>query len=130
MKVLEEQAIMLTPFFWVALFQHDPVRPFEAQTMVAAAQARAMQEQQRQASSLKQRGFEQKFNELVNALSEFVRKYNGAQGQVWPAKEAEALRNALREVERALPASANVKDHGSETEPAELKPSRPLRSEQ
>ena len=94
---------MLTPLLWVVLFQRDPVRPLDADILVNAAQVRAYQEQQYRTKVQKERGFEKKFNKLIDALGEFTRQYNGSQGQVWPAKQAEALRNALREVELALP---------------------------
>ena len=94
---------MLTPLLWLVLFQRDPVRPFDAEILANAAQARAYEEHQRRTKVQKERGFENKFNKLIDALGEFTRRYNGSQGQVWPAKQAEALRNALREVELALP---------------------------
>jgi len=97
---------MLTPLLWVVLFDRDPVRPFDADILVKAAQVRAYEEQERRTKVQKERGFEQKFNKLIDALGEFTRQYNGSQGQVWPAKQAEALRKALREVELALPGNA------------------------
>ena len=95
---------MFTPLLWVLFFQGDPIRPFDAHTMVNAAQSRAIDEQRRKSIAEGQRGFEEKFNKLIDALQEFTREYNGSQGQVWPAKKAEALKTALREVERAMPA--------------------------
>jgi hypothetical protein len=104
---------MLTPLLWVVLFQRDPVRPLDADILVNAAQVRAYQEQQYRTKVQKERGFEKKFNKLIDALGEFTRQYNGSQGQVWPAKQAEALRNALREVELALPGKESASKAGS-----------------
>jgi hypothetical protein len=103
---------MLTPLLWVVLFERDPVRPLDADILLNAAQVRAYAEQQRRTKVEKERGFEKKFNRLIDALGEFTRQYNGSQGQVWPAKQAEALRNALREVELALPGKESATKAG------------------
>jgi hypothetical protein len=49
------------------------------------------------------RQFEAKFNELVKAVEEFSRAYNGNHGQVWPAAKAEALRKAMAELQKSQP---------------------------
>ncbi len=94
---------MLTTLICVLFFQADPIRPFETHAMVNAAEVRAVDEQQRRSVVQAQQAFEDKFNRLIDALQEFTKKYNGSQGQVWPAKEASALKAALKEVERAVP---------------------------
>jgi hypothetical protein len=94
---------MFTPLLLVLLFQGDPVRSLDAHTMVSSAQIRSFDEQRRRSIAEGQREFEVKFNKLIDALEEFSKEYRSSQGQVWPAKKAEALKTALREVERSMP---------------------------
>lgn len=99
---------MVTPLLWVMLFQTDSTRPLQTRTMIESAKSRAYLAQQEQASAARKRDFEKRFNKLIDALQEFTRAYNAAQGQVWPAKEAEALRVALQNLERAMPPNKPV----------------------
>jgi hypothetical protein len=43
--------------------------------------------------------FEKRYQELVEAMNAFAKKYNDSKGNVWPAKEAEAIRKALKRIE-------------------------------
>jgi hypothetical protein len=52
--------------------------------------------------------FEAQFNKLITALREFSDEYNRAPGRVWPAKQAAALKKAMRDLE--LPASGETAD--------------------
>jgi hypothetical protein len=60
----------------------------------------AQQERSRRARvQQERREFEKSFNKLVDALGSFSSRYNGGHGQTWPAKEAEELKRALRELQ-------------------------------
>ena len=77
----------------------DPVRGAEmaqnALRQQTAIQDRAVKEREGQA----RRQFEQQFNKLVTALGEFSAAYNHARGDVWPAKQAAALKKAMRDLQ-------------------------------
>src|SRR4051812_38284123 len=79
----------------------DPVHGTEF--VQAALVNQAVVEQQHQKESvLKQRAdFQKRFNDLVNAVASFAADYNHGNGEVWPAKKAEALRNAMKALEKA-----------------------------
>jgi hypothetical protein len=52
-----------------------------------------------------QHRFTAKFNQLVDAVAGFSKRYNEGQGTVWPRQEAEKLRKAmlqLQQVEKSL----------------------------
>ena len=84
----------------------DPVRGTEA-VQAALKQQSAMEEQLVKAQIVKEqegqarRRFEAQFNKLVTALKEFSDEYNRAPGKVWPAKQAAALKKAMRDLELA-----------------------------
>src|SRR5215510_9057845 len=69
-----------------------------------AIQERIAKEREIQA----RRRFEQQFKKLVTALNEFSDEYNRARGEVWPAKQAAALKKAMRDL--PLPASSGAAD--------------------
>ena len=78
----------------------DPVRSAEEAEMLLRART-AIQISPNIAREAQDRNFESKFNALIKALSAFSKKYNEGSGQLWPTKEAEALRKALTELQRA-----------------------------
>lgn len=47
----------------------------------------------------RQQQFEKKFEALSKAMNEFARRYRESDGQVWPQREAENVRKAMRELE-------------------------------
>jgi len=53
----------------------------------------------RQVSAFEEREFARRFNSLMNALADFASSYNA--GHVINAKKAEAVRKALRELEKS-----------------------------
>ena len=94
---------MCISMFWLFLFQSDPIRPLDAHLMTNAATTRALQEHQRRAGEEERREFEQRFNKFIDTLQGFSNAYKQSQGQVWPRKEAEAIRKAYRDLERHMP---------------------------
>lgn len=48
--------------------------------------------------------FERRYQKLVAAMNTFSEKYRQANGEVWPQKEAVAVRKAFRALERVEPA--------------------------
>jgi hypothetical protein len=47
----------------------------------------------------RRRQFERRFNRLVDAVAVFAAKYNQGKGRVWPHREAERLRKAMRDLQ-------------------------------
>ena len=79
----------------------DVVRTAEFQQKIALAMdkrreldARARQQQQQQQFALK-------FNQLVDAVANFAKVYNQGKGSVWPQREADKLRKAMRQIQQA-----------------------------
>jgi hypothetical protein len=60
------------------------------------AQASAAEQASASRTEDERRHFEEKFNRLVSAMDAFQRKYNASGGQVWPKKEADALKRAIQ----------------------------------
>ena len=89
----------------VPLPSGDPVRAVEIQQRAlrgkASQQKLAVQTRQQDY----QRQFTAKFNQLVDAVAGFSKRYNEGQGAVWPRQEADKLRKAmlqLQQVEKSL----------------------------
>jgi hypothetical protein len=93
--------IVLPAIVLGCFFQWDPIRPLDAFTMTNAAKARLEQGEQANNSYQERHHFEQKFNQLIDALHEFTQEYNRSKGNVWPAKNVEAVNRAFRELERS-----------------------------
>ena len=78
----------------------DPVRAAEIQQRAlrgkAARQELAVQARQQDY----QREFTTKFNQLVDAVAGFAKRYNQGQGAVWPRQEADKLGKAIRELQQ------------------------------
>lgn len=80
----------------------DPVYATEAAEMMLKARVATEQESIRQRKEDERRRFEAKFNAVVSAVEAFGKKYNRGRGKVWPRREAEALRKAIGELQKAL----------------------------
>ena len=97
----------------------DPVRAAEVRERALVDSARQHERDVKARQDLQQRNFEAKFNQLVDAVANFAKQYNKGKGQVWPLREAEKLRNAMRELQelekslKADPKSAvEAENHG------------------
>lgn len=58
--------------------------------------------QEREAAArleLERQRFEQRFNQLVDAVASFAREYNQGKGQVWPKPQADRLSKAMLELQ-------------------------------
>lgn len=65
---------------------------------------RKAEDQEREAQSVqenRQREFETKFNQLVEAVATFATRYNEGKGTVWPKREADRIRKAIRQLQSA-----------------------------
>jgi hypothetical protein len=49
---------------------------------------------------LQQRQFALVFNQLVEAVNNFANRYNQGRGSVWPKREADKLRKAMRQIQQ------------------------------
>jgi hypothetical protein len=100
---------MLTLIFWLLLSQNEgklerePARHMDELMRAEPERPKPTPEPQEQGAELQGRVLEQRFNKLVDSLRHFVDAYNRGQGNVWPMKEAEALRKAYRNFERSMP---------------------------
>ena len=108
----------MMPISLMLLFQRDPVRPLDEFLKANAAAIRAISEPQRRTEELQQQLLYERFQKLLDALESFRNAHNKGRGQVWPSREAEAIRKAYRDFERSLfpgtkPAvPVEVKDRG------------------
>ncbi len=94
---------------WLLQFPTDPIRQQEQTVAIHRAGLPVRYDTQPTELSpylkqVKTRRMESRFNQLVQAVEEFSRAYNGSHGQSWPADKAEALRKAMLELQKADPA--------------------------
>lgn len=47
--------------------------------------------------------FERRYQALVKAMNSFAEKYNRGKGDIWPTKEAAAVRKAFQDLEKLQP---------------------------
>ena len=86
-------------------FPTDSLRVAEMREMVMTARMKQHEAEAALAQQQRQRQFATRFNELVDAVAAFSKRYNEARGSVWPQREAEKLRKAIRhlqQVEKSL----------------------------
>ena len=114
---------MLTLFICALLFQKEEVLqrgttpPLEQWMMTNPNKIRAMPEPGERSTELQQYLFEHRFNHLIDTLRRFGYKYNEGQGNVWPFKEAEAVRKAYRDLERSMVPKRQTGGHPGTTNP-------------
>jgi hypothetical protein len=85
---------------------YDPFRSMEMRVFAAKNKSGEEERDLRVRREFERRAFESRFNELVNALSNFSRQYNGGRGAVWPQREAEQLGKAIRKLQDSLKATS------------------------
>ena len=109
----------------------DPIRAAEIQQRALADSARQQERGVQAKQEFHQRQVELKFNQLVEAVASFARRYNETKGQAWPLREAEKLRQAMRElqaVEKSLQSPIPLPDPQACTgsrESAQAAPAKP-----
>jgi len=81
--------------------QGDPVRAREVWQTQAKANAGFAATAQPAALAGRKAQFEARFNRLTEAVAEFSREYNRNQGMAWPKEKADALKKAMRELEKS-----------------------------
>lgn len=82
------------------------VGPPESRIAVPDYQAKLeseLAESQEMLATARRAQFEKRYQELVDAMNLFARKYNDTKGNVWPMKEADAIRKALKRLENLGP---------------------------
>src|SRR5262249_15731648 len=67
-----------------------------------APSAQASLDERRRADKEEMRLFTERFNKLVDAIRTFADEYNKGQGNIWPMRQAEALRKAYRELDHSM----------------------------
>ncbi len=88
----------------ILVTSNDPVRATQASQMIMqarSASATTAKQSKPIYEKLRKKQFEAKFNNLVEAVSEFAKEYNAGKGTVWPHKKAEALQKAMKDYENA-----------------------------
>ena len=76
--------------------QVDSVRRVEIAQTVVTVQVSQQARIKAAKTAEERRRFERDFNRLVSALDDFQREYNASGGQIWPKKQADALKRALK----------------------------------
>ena len=78
---------------------NDPVRAAEIQQRALVESINQHERDVKAREHRQQRHFELKFNQLVDAVAGFAKRYNHGKGHTWPDREAEKLRKAMRELQ-------------------------------
>jgi hypothetical protein len=78
----------------------DPFRAAEIQRRAALGSVGQREHEMRAREGLQQRQFAAMFNQLVEAVNNFANRYNEGRGTVWPKREADKLRKAMRQVQQ------------------------------
>ena len=91
--------LALTILTGVLFGQGDPVRSDETLIRLNAARAKAVEHQQDELKWRERQEFEQRFNEVIDAVERFSKVYNRNQGNVWPTKEAIGLDKAIQRLQ-------------------------------
>ncbi len=82
------------------------VGPPESRTAVPEYQAKAVSEFADTPETLaiaRRAMFEKRYQQLVDAMNLFATRYNESKGNIWPHKEAEAIKKAVRRLESLGP---------------------------
>lgn len=95
----------MLPIFFGLLFQYqaDPVRAAEQAERTLKAQTQPQAETVGREVFAERKRFEDKYEALGRAMDAFTLAYNAGRGHIWPAKEAEALSRAIRELQATSP---------------------------
>lgn len=78
------------------------VGPPESRTAVTDYQRKVVSDLDERAATLsaaRRVEFEKRYQELVAAMNAFSSRYNESKGNIWPVKETEAIRKALKRIE-------------------------------
>jgi len=73
------------------------LRPAAEQERALAEKAKQQERELQSRQEIELRQFEDRFNGLVFALAGFAKEYNQGKGMVWPHREADKLRKAIRQ---------------------------------
>ena len=92
---------MLNLVLSFALFWQGPARDMETMRLALEGEVKAHQQFHAQLAAAQKANFEENFEGLVKALQAFSDAYNRNRGQVWPAREAEHLRKAMKKFQSA-----------------------------
>jgi hypothetical protein len=85
----------------IALVTGDRIRTAQMQEQAHLNSIKQHEREVRAREAMQQRQFEVKFNQLVDAVSVFARRYNEGKGSTWPNREASQLRKAMRQLQSA-----------------------------
>jgi len=77
----------------------DRIRATETQERAVLERAKQQERDVRARRDVHQRQFEVKFNQLVDAVASFAKRYNEGKGTTWPQREADKLRKAMRQLQ-------------------------------
>jgi hypothetical protein len=77
----------------------DPVREAESQQRVLLDRVNQQDGEAQSRQRARRREFEASFNQLVAAIDSFANEYNESKGTIWPQREADKLRKAMRQLQ-------------------------------
>ena len=95
--VFIELTLLLLPM------QSDLVRQNEVWEAQVIAAPKVVQQAQASLAAGKKREFEERFNRLTAAVAAFSQEYNRTHGLTWPQTRADALKKAIRDLEKSEP---------------------------
>jgi hypothetical protein len=78
----------------------DPVRAAEVQQAVMTAKIKEHDREARVRQEFQRRQFLEKYNQLVQALEAFSKRYNEGKGNIWPQHEVDNLRKAMHQIQQ------------------------------
>ena len=87
----------------LALLATDPVRGTEFAQSALKNSAVVEQRQKTEVAFRQEAEFRKRFNHLLEAIAAFSEQYNKGGGHVWPSKQAQNLRKAMKELEAVDP---------------------------
>lgn len=92
--------VLLLACGWNTGTQPDPIRSEQYIAMRNATLARQRVLQQRNYTTQHRQEFEERFNQFVLALENFVEEYRRGEGNTWPADKVGAVKKAFTELQK------------------------------
>ena len=83
----------------LSVMPSDRVRTTEMQERALVDRGKQHEREVKAWQEIQQRQFKLKFNQLAAAVESFAKQYNENKGTIWPQREADKLRKAMRQLQ-------------------------------
>jgi hypothetical protein len=93
-------SVLLTTVAQAQDVRADLVRSAQLQEQTLLASARQQESAAKAGQRVQEQLFAARFNELVNAVAAFSKRYNEGHGAVWPKREADKLSKAMHQLQQ------------------------------